>query len=81
MFIALILLRVLFWALVGSFATAYVHEKTGRDVRMGGLIGLFVGAIGGAIFLGIYWLWLHFDRDTMPRRDLFDLRRWYEWYQ
>ena len=34
-----------FWGIVGSFGTAYLHERTGRDVTMGGLLVGLVGAL------------------------------------
>jgi hypothetical protein len=34
-----------FWAIVGSFGTAYLHQRTGRDVQMGGLIGAAVAQL------------------------------------
>jgi hypothetical protein len=33
------ILWALFWGIIGSFGTAFIHQKTGRDVQMGGLIG------------------------------------------
>lgn len=69
-------------AFIGAFATAFLHEKTGRDVTMGGLIGLAVGAIGGWFFLMILWLWLYYDRTTLPVGRMYNTRRppWYRWW-
>jgi len=35
-----VLVWALVWGTVASFETAFLHDKTGRDVTMGGLIGL-----------------------------------------
>lgn len=69
-------------AIIGAFATAFLHEKTGRDVTMGGLIGLVVGAIGGWFFLMILWLWLYYDRTSLPVGRIYNARRppWYRWW-
>jgi hypothetical protein len=69
-------------AIIGAFVTAYVHEKTGRDVTMGGLIGIVVGAIGGWFFLMLLWLWLYYDRTTLPIGRMYNARRppWYRWW-
>lgn len=71
-----------FWAVVGSFATAYLHEQTGRDVQMGGLIGGLVGAVGGLFFLVWLWVWLYYSRCTgRPTwRIIHPRRRWYTWW-
>jgi hypothetical protein len=50
----------IFWAIVGSFGTAYMHQRTGRDITMGGMIGLVVGAIGGVFLLMLLWLWIYY---------------------
>jgi uncharacterized membrane protein YeaQ/YmgE (transglycosylase-associated protein family) len=46
--------------LLGAFATAYIHERTGRSVSMGGLIGMAVGAIGGIWILVLLWVWIYY---------------------
>ncbi|MBI5959769.1 MAG: hypothetical protein HY866_13600 [Chloroflexi bacterium] len=70
------------WAIVGSFGTAYLHERTGRDVQAGGLIGALVGGVGGIVFLVLLWLWLYYGRGGFgPRWRLINpRRRWYNWW-
>jgi hypothetical protein len=71
----------MFWALIGSFGTAFVHQKIGRDVQMGGLIGALVGAVGGIFFLMIFWVWLYYERGASPIRVYGKPRRqWYNWW-
>jgi len=79
-----VVLWAIFWAIVGSFGTAYLHERTGRDVQMGGLIGLVVGAIGQIFFLMVLWIWIYYGSAGgwggarmygRPRRV------WYRWWQ
>ena len=52
-----VLVWALVWGTVGSFGTAFLHDKTGRDVTMGGLIGL---AVGGIFLLVMLWVWLYY---------------------
>lgn len=71
----------LVWMVVGSFGTAYLHEKTGRNVQMGGLLGALVGGVGGIFFLVIFWVWLYYDRSTVPVGRVYNTRRhWYNWW-
>lgn len=76
------LMYATFGALVGSFGTAFVHQKTGRDVQMGGLIGAVVGAIGGLFFVMLLWLWLYYDGGTFRSvGKVYNVRRnWYNWW-
>ena len=75
------LLWALVWGTIGSFGTAFLHEKQGRDVTMGGLMGLVVGAIGGIFFLMLFWLWLYYQNPYSPVGRAYNLRkRWYNWY-
>jgi hypothetical protein len=75
-----ILWRV-FLAIAGSFATAYVHQRTGRDVTMGGLIGAAVGGIGGIWFLLMLWIWIYYFAGS-PVGRMYGVRRkvWYRWW-
>ena len=76
-----ILAWALVWGLVGSFGTAFIHEKTGRDVTMGGLIGLVVGAVGGIFFLVVLWVWLYYGGGGAVGR-IYGIprKRWYRWW-
>ena len=72
----------LFWAVVGSFGTAYIHERTGREVSMGGILGLLVGAVGGIFLLTLFWLWLWYGNHPTPVGKAYNLRRrWYRWWE
>jgi hypothetical protein len=76
------LLQMLFFAVIGSFGTAYIHEKTGRDVRFGGLIGLVVGGLLGIFGLVSFWIWLYYTAPrSMPIRSYGARRRWYRWWE
>lgn len=73
---------VLFGALVGSFGTAFIHERTGRDVTMGGLIGLLVGAVGGLFLLACLWVWLYYYASPPIGRMYGRPRKvWYRWWE
>lgn len=74
-------LWMIFWALVGSFGTAFLHERTGRDVTMGGLIGLVVGAAGGIFLLAMLWIWIYYGSSGFVPR-MYSSRRkvWYRWW-
>jgi hypothetical protein len=70
------------WALIGSFGTAFMHQRTGRDVTMGGIIGLAVGAIGGIFLLLMLWLWLYYGSGSYPVGRIHNSRkRWYMWWE
>ncbi len=73
---------IILGALIGSFGTAYVHEHTGRDVQLGGLIGALVGAIGGLFILMLLWVWLLYGGGSMPVGRVYGPRRrvWYRWW-
>jgi hypothetical protein len=75
------LMWALFWGVIGSFGTAFVHEKTGRDVTMGGLIGFAVGAIGEIFLLVLLWLWLYYGSHG-PVGRMYGTRHkvWYRWW-
>lgn len=75
----------LMWALVGavigSFGTAYIHQITGRDVRMGGIIGALVGAIGSLFLLVMLWLWLYYGDTSYRVGKRYGPRTpWYRWW-
>ncbi len=74
----------LFWAVVGSFGTAYIHERTGRDVQIGGLIGAAVGAVGSIFFLVCLWVWLYYGSGGFHTSNTWRIhnarRRWYNWW-
>jgi hypothetical protein len=69
----------LVWAIVGAFGTAFVHQHTGRDTRIGGLIGLAVGGILGPLYLVSFWVWLYYTRLNVYLYK--KSRRWYEWWR
>jgi hypothetical protein len=73
--------RIVF-ALLGAFGTAYLHERQGRDVTMGGLLGLLIGGVGGIFFLVLFWVWLYYDRGgfTPVGRVYNPRKRWYNWW-
>lgn len=79
------MLYVALWAilgaLVGSFGTAYVHQQTGRDVTMGGIIGMLVGAVGSIFLLVMFWVWLYYAAPSSVGR-MYGTRRkvWYRWW-
>jgi hypothetical protein len=73
----------LFWGIIGSFGTAYVHQRTGRDVQMGGLLGFAVGAIGQIFFLVPLWMWLYYGdsgHGSVGRMYGRPRRVWYRWW-
>lgn len=75
------LMWALVWGAIGSFGTAYIHERQGRDVTMGGLLGLVVGAIGGIFFLMLFWVWIYYNYPYSSVGRAYNLRkRWYNWY-
>jgi hypothetical protein len=69
----------LFWALVGAFGTAFMHQHTGRDTRTGGLIGLAVGGVLGPFYLVAFWVWLYYTRLNVYIYK--KSRRWFEWWR
>ena len=68
------------FALLGAFGTAWVNERTGREVSGGGWLGLLVGGLFGLYGLGMLWSWLLFDRPALPVRITNPKRRWYTWW-
>ena len=73
--------QALFWAVIGSFGTAYIHERQGRDVTMGGLMGMLVGFLGSFFLLVVFWVWLWYANPHTPVGRLYNARkRWYNWY-
>jgi len=77
-----LIIWVVFWAIVGSFGTAFVHQKTGRDVQMGGIIGLVVGAVGQIFLLMVLWVWLYYGA-AGGRARMYGAPRhlWYRWWE
>ncbi len=72
----------IFGAIIGSFGTAFIHQRTGRDVTMGGIIGLVVGAVGGIFFLMILWLYLYYGSSGPVGRMYGPHRKvWYRWWE
>jgi hypothetical protein len=71
-----------FWGIIGSFGTAYLHQRTGRDVTMGGLLGGVVGAVGGIFFLMCLWVYLYYY-SSAPVGRMYGPRRkvWYRWWE
>ena len=68
-------------ALVGSFGTAFIHQKTGRDVTMGGILGLVIGAVGSFVGLGLFWAWLYYSAPRTVGRVYGGRRKvWYRWW-
>ena len=68
-------------AIFASFATAYLHQRTGRDITMGGLIGAAVAGIGGIWFLLMLWIWIYYFAGS-PIGRMYGTRRkvWYRWW-
>jgi len=67
------------WALAGAFGTAWLHQYTGRDTRIGGLFGLLIGFFFGPVALVSFWAWLYYTRPSVII--LRKTRRWYEWWR
>jgi|GEM_PF-1904843 len=67
-------------ALLGAFGTALVHEKTSRDVSLGGLVGLVMGGFFGLPGLVSFWVWLIYDKRTWRLSVSNPRRRWYTWW-
>jgi len=73
-------LSALFWATIGAFGTAYIHEKKGRDVTMGALLGAAVGFIGQFFLVG-FWVWLWYSSPAPVGRRYGPVNRpWYRWW-
>lgn len=72
----------IFGAVIGSFGTAFLHERTGRDVTMGGIIGGLVGAVGGIFLLVLLWVWIYYG-SSGPVGRVYGPRRkvWYRWWE
>jgi hypothetical protein len=72
----------IFWAVVGSFGTAYLHQRTGRDVTMGGILGGVIGAFGGIFFLLGLWIYIYYY-SSGPVGRMYGTRRkvWYRWWE
>ena len=77
-----VILWVIVWAIVGSFGTAYLHQRTGRDVQMGGLIGAVVGAVGQIFLLALLWVWLYYGTTSWRGARMYGKSRqvWYRWW-
>jgi hypothetical protein len=80
------MLWAIFWGVIGSFGTAFIHERTGRDVQMGGMIGFVVGAVGSIFFLMILWVWLYYGSSGGFGRSgarMYGRNRsaWYRWWE
>ena len=78
---------IMIWAIVGAvigaFGTAYIHQRTERDVQMGGLHGLVVGAFGNIFLLVMLWLWLYYGNSgagLVGRMYGRPHRVWYRWW-
>jgi hypothetical protein len=70
------------WAVIGSFGTAYLHQRTGRDVTMGGIIGGVVGMLGVPFFLVGLWIYIYYY-SSGPVGRMYGVRRkvWYRWWE
>ena len=72
----------IFGAVIGSFGTVtYIHQRTGRDVTMGGIIGMVIGAVGSFVFLAMFWAWLYY-MSPAPIGRMYGTQRkqWYHWW-
>jgi hypothetical protein len=67
-------------AVFGAFGTAWIHEKQGRDVTHGGLMGLFVGSVGGMFVIMVFWIWLYYRDYERPADDYQPAKRWFNWW-
>lgn len=72
--------HTVFYALVGAFGTALVHEKTSRDVSLGGWVGLLLGGVFGITSLISFWVWLIYDQRTWRVSIQNPRRRWFTWW-
>jgi hypothetical protein len=71
--------QMLLTGIIGSFATAYVCKDTGRDPRLGGILGLLTGYFFGVLALASLWAYLYLNR-LEPRR-VTKPTRWYLWWR
>jgi hypothetical protein len=79
-----VMMWAIFWGVIGSFGTAFIHEKTGRDVQMGGVLGFIVGAVGSIFFLMILWVYLYYGSGggwSGARMYGKPRRVWYRWWE
>jgi hypothetical protein len=79
-----VMMWAIFWGVIGSFGTAFIHEKTGRDVQMGGVLGFIVGAVGSIFFLMILWVYLYYGSAggwSGARMYGKPRRVWYRWWE
>ncbi len=65
--------------IVGSFASAWVCKETGRDPRLGGIVGLLTGFFFGWFGLASLWTWLYLNR--LNPRVVKKPTRWYMWWR
>jgi hypothetical protein len=75
-----VILWGLLWAIIGSFGTAYLHERTGRNISMGGLIGFAVGMVGQIFLLVLLWVWIYYFAPTPIGRIYGRNTRWFRWW-
>jgi hypothetical protein len=66
-------------AIVGSFATAFVCKDTGRDPRLGGIVGMLTGFFFGIFGLASLWAYLYLNR--LNARLVKRPTRWYLWWR
>ena len=64
--------------IVGSFATAWVCKETGRDPRLGGILGLLFGVLGP---LSLVSLWGYLYLNRLNPRVVKRPTRWYLWWR
>ena len=68
-------------AFVGSFGTAYIHQRTGRDTSTGGLVGLLVGGALGRYALVSLWVSLLVQPNWLTGRMSQFRKPWYLWWR
>ena len=66
-------------ALVVAFVYAALHERLGRDPRVGGLAGFILGMFFGWVGLVLAVIWYAFMRKAGPYEA--KRRPWYEWWR
>ena len=69
---------MLITAIVGSFATAWVCKETGRDPRLGGILGLLAGIFG---WLSLVSLWTYLYLNRLNPRVVKKPTKWYAWWR